>query len=58
MWASVKGLAPFGKGLLGAVIGGLLFLLVIHVIIDHQQIHAMIKLWNDNQAKIDALPGK
>lgn len=51
----VKKLAPFGKGLLGAVLGGILFLMGLHAYADHQALHQVIGFINANAAKIAAL---
>lgn len=51
----VKNLAPFGKGLLGAILGGVLLLVGLHVYADHQALHQVIVFLNANSAKIAAL---
>lgn len=58
MWTRVKGLAPFGKGLLGAVVGGLLFLAGLHLYTDHKALHEVIGFLNANAGKIAAMPPK
>lgn len=58
MWTHLKTLAPFAKGILGAVIGGLLLLGAIHIYSDHQAFHQVVGFINANGAKIAALPGK
>lgn len=52
---TAKKLAPFGKGLLGAFVGGLLLLAGLHIYADHQALHQVIGFLNANSAKLAAL---
>lgn len=56
MWTYVKSLAPFAKGLLGAILGGVLILLGVHFYTDHQAFHQVVGFINTHGAKIAALP--
>ena len=56
MWTRFKALAPFGKGLLGVAVGGVLWLLALHAYTDHKALHEIVVFLNANAGKIAALP--
>lgn len=47
---------PYLKGLIGAVVGGLLFLVALHGYQDHRGYHQLVGMWNVYAARILALP--
>jgi len=52
----LKQLGPFFTGVIGACLGVVLVLLVIHLWSDHVAFHALVNFINANGAKIQKLP--
>ncbi len=45
---------PFTKGTAGAIVGGLLLLLALHVYTDHKALHQIVDMINANAARQQA----
>jgi len=56
MWTRFKAFAPLVQGFLGMALAGFIWLIAIHIYIDHKALHEVIGFLNANAAKIGALP--
>mgnify|MGYP001559041419 CR=1 FL=1 len=53
---SIKTLGPFVKGIVGAILGGVVLILALHAYQDHQALHALAAFINQHAEKITKLP--
>ena len=49
-------LGPFATGVLGAMLGGLISLGLWHLWVDHQNLHALVRLVQQSQQQLSTSP--